>query len=239
MISTEICRVACVDLPALPLQLAQRAHPEWRGHSVVVVDHDKPTGTILWANERARRAGILPGLRYATGLSLDGDLRATVVADRDIKSAIRALTTLLQTLSPSVEPNPDPDEPGVFWVDASGLLLLHPSLEAWAEAARKVIAGVELVAAIAVGWTRFGSYATARTLAGRGQVVWQRPEDEARASARVALHRVGLEPKAREALAQLGVHTVGQLASLPAAGLLRRFGKEVHRLHERDRKSVV
>ena len=56
-------RLACVDLPAFPLQLLLRRHPEWRGYPTAVVAEDKPQGVILWVNESARRKGVLPGLR--------------------------------------------------------------------------------------------------------------------------------------------------------------------------------
>ena len=45
-----------------------------RGHAVV--DSDRPGGKILWVNERGRSFRILPGMRYAAGLSLVGTLRA-------------------------------------------------------------------------------------------------------------------------------------------------------------------
>lgn len=226
-------RIACLDLPSLALQLAQRAHADWRGRAVVVVDKDSPRGIVLSANERARRRGILPGLRYAAGLSLDANLRAAELVPSELSCALRHITTILQRLSPTVEPSPVEEEPGIFWLDADGLLLLHPSLEAWAQAVRAALRAEQLSGAIAVGHTRFGSYATARSLAGRGQVVWAHIEEEQLATARVPLDRIGLEPKSREVLAQLGVHTLGQLTRLPEAGLLRRFGKAVHALHQR------
>ena len=63
-------RLACVDLPAFPLQLLLRRHPEWASYPAAVVAEDKPQGLILWVNERARQQGVLPGLRYAAALSL-------------------------------------------------------------------------------------------------------------------------------------------------------------------------
>ena len=63
-------RMACIDLPAFPLQLLLRRHPEWREHPAAVVDADKPQGVILWVNEHARSMRIRPGMRYAAGLSL-------------------------------------------------------------------------------------------------------------------------------------------------------------------------
>ena len=62
-------RVACLDLPALPLQLVWRREPELRAQPVVVIDEDRPQGSVLWACERARAAGVLPGQRYAHALA--------------------------------------------------------------------------------------------------------------------------------------------------------------------------
>ena len=62
-------RLACVDLPVLPLQLLLRRHPDWRRQPAAVVDRDKAQGTLLWVNEAARQKRILPGMRYATALS--------------------------------------------------------------------------------------------------------------------------------------------------------------------------
>ncbi len=227
-----MARIACLELPALPLQLAERSHPEWRGRPVVVVDRDHPRGIVKWANERARRVRILPGLHYAAGLSLDADLRAATVPREDIVAAQSAIVTLLLTLSPAVEPSPHEAEPEIFWLDADGLGLLHASLEVWGHAVRRKLAEDRFSSALSVGYGRFGSYATVRALCGRGQVIWAREEDEQLAMRRVPLARVVRDARARDALAKLGVTTVGQLATLPEAGLLRRFGAEVHRLHQ-------
>ena len=72
-------RTACVDLPAFPLQLLLGRHPDWRGHPAAVVDVDRPHGTILRVNEKARALRIVPGMRYGAALSLAGKLRAAPV----------------------------------------------------------------------------------------------------------------------------------------------------------------
>src|SRR5919202_2741050 len=81
-------RLACVDAPAFPLQLLLKRHPDWRSHPAAVVDEDKPQAVILWVNERARSAGVLPGWRYAAGFSITSDLRAGVVAPAEIENAV-------------------------------------------------------------------------------------------------------------------------------------------------------
>ena len=225
-------RLACVDIPALPLQLAQRSHPEWKGEAIAVVDKDSPNGLVLWANELARKHGILPGLRYAAGLSLAAGLRATVVEPDAISALLAEVTTLLQTFSPFVEASPVDREPGIFWVDASGLGLLYPELTVWGAEIAACLKTAQLTSGIAVGFSRFGCYATARSLAGRGQIVWRTPEEELAAASRVPLSRTSLAPRARQALLQLGVTTIGQLVRLPEAGLRRRFGVDTHRLQQ-------
>ena len=72
-------RLACIDLPAFPLQLLLRRRPEWKDRPVAVVDKDTAQGKLLWVNERARASRLLPGMRYAAALSLDGSLCAAEV----------------------------------------------------------------------------------------------------------------------------------------------------------------
>ena len=69
-------RMACVDLPAMPLQILRRRHPDWAGFPAVVVVEDRAQGKILWADPLARRKGIFPGMLYSAGLALASSLRA-------------------------------------------------------------------------------------------------------------------------------------------------------------------
>src|SRR5436189_6126027 len=85
-------RLACVNLPAFPLQLLLKRHPDWAAHPAAVVAEDKPQGLILWVNEIARKSGMLPGFRYAAGFSLNSALRAGEVPVADIEGAIETLT---------------------------------------------------------------------------------------------------------------------------------------------------
>ena len=124
-------RTACVDLPEFPLQLLLRRHPEWRRYPVVVVDRDKPTGLIEWANEHARAHRIVPGMRYASGLALSRQLRGDVVSRSEIDCETNLILERLWLYSPRVEPSRA--EPGIFWMDASGMRHLYESLGVWAK----------------------------------------------------------------------------------------------------------
>ncbi|MBI4609404.1 MAG: DNA polymerase Y family protein [Candidatus Rokubacteria bacterium] len=220
-------RLACVSFPAFPLQLLLRRQPEWAAHPAAVLAEDKPQGPILWVNERARRAGVLSGLRYAAGLSLAPDLRAGVVPPVEIEREVAALTERLRGFTPAVEPSED--EPGVFWLDASGLDRLYPSLGAWARSIHADLTGAGFHATVVVGFTRFGTCAVAKAL--EGTVVFNDLAQERAAARGVPLDRLELDPDFRDTLAKLGVKTVGALLSLPAGGLLERFGPEAYRVH--------
>lgn len=222
-------RLACVDVPALPLQLLLGEHPEWAGLAAAVVEEDRPQGLVLWVNNRAREAGVLPGLRYGAALSLAPELRAGVVAPEAIRLGVDGLIERLRSFTPDIEPSAI--EPGVFWLDASGLERVFPSSEAWAQALRQDLAAAGFVAAVVVGFRRFGTYAAAKALKGRKAVVFETPEREDAVVRQVALGLLGLPPGVRDALAKLGVHHVGEFLGLPAAGLLKRFGPEAHALH--------
>ncbi len=224
-------RLACVEIPALPLQLLARRHPDWTAYPMAVVDRDQPQGLLLWVNERARAVGVLPGQRYAAALSLSYELRCAEVPPSEIAEAVAATTTVLRRFSPEIEPSPVEETPGIFWLNASGLLRLYPSLETWGKAVVAALKKTGLEARIAIGFHRFGVYATAKSQRPR-VVVFADEEGERAAVQRTPLWRIGLAPHILAQLARLAVRTVGDFLALPAGGIRRRFGVEAHRLHQ-------
>ena len=220
-------RMACVDVAAFPLQLLLRDHPDWKDHPAAVVDQDKAQGTILWVNHRARALRILPGIRHGAGLALSRHLRAGVISHAAIEKAVDALVPRLRRFAAEVEPSRD--EPGVFWLGASGLSLLHPRLEEWAGLIHGDLDDAGLHNTVAVGFSRFGSYAAAKAC--DRIVVFHTPEEEHDHVRGVVLERLDFAPKVRDLLARLGIHTLGGFLDLPAPQVRSRLGKEAHRLH--------
>ena len=219
--------LACVDLPAFPLQLLLRRHPDWVRYPAAVVAEDKPQGLILWVNEKARRHGVLPGLRYAAALSLAASLHAGEVSPHEIHRAVKELTHRLMGFTPEVEPAAE--EPGVFWLNGMGLKLLYPSSEKWARALHVDIAAQKFQVSVVAGFTRFGTYAVAKVK--EGITVFNNPAEERQTAEKVPLHRLDLDFDFRDTLFKLGIKTVGGLLSLPPVGLRERFGPKAYRLH--------
>ncbi len=221
-------RLACVDVPALPLQLLLRDHADWTGLPAAVVEQDRPQGRLLWVNEEARRLGVLPGQNYAQGLSLAVTLRAGEMPPPQIERGVAEISTLLRRFSPDIEPAKE--EPGVFWVNARGLQRLARSASDWARQMHAALTAFGFSNHVVVGFRRFGTYAVAK--AARGVKVFASVDQEIAAMRQVSLSRLRLDAKTRDTLARLGVYTVGQFLDLPPDGLQKRFGKEARRLRE-------
>jgi protein ImuB len=225
-------RVACLDAPAFPLQLLRRENPDWAGQPVVVVDEDRPQGRVLWANAEAFRCRVLPGMRYAAGLSLTGDLRAGVISDETRAAGVAMLVEHLRRFSPHVEAAAE--QTGTFFLDAAGLVSLYGSLEIWGAQVLATLAELGFEATLAVGFSRFGSFAGARGLQAEGAAslrVFADVAEEQAVGRAVPLERLELDPALRESLHRLGVHTLGAFLALPPAGLQTRFGEAAAALH--------
>ena len=190
----------------------------------MVVDRDEPTGRITWVNEAAYRARILPGRRFAEGLSLARGLRAGVVTEPEVDTAIDEIVGCLRGFSPAIEPHPN--QAGLCWVDATGMAALFDSYERWAQQILAALAGQRLHGTVVVGWTRLGVYALARSRARGGVQVLATRAAEDRAVDGVALDRLELPTKLRDVLRRLGIATVAALRTLPPGGLGERFGRE-------------
>jgi protein ImuB len=222
-------RLACVSLPALPLQLLLRRHPAWATYPVAVVAEDRPQGLIHYVNAAARKAGVRPGLRYAAGCSLTADLRAGVVSPAEIAQAVAAIAERLRHFTPEVEPSVG--EPGVFWLNGTGLTRLYASYEAWARLIATDLNRVGFRTTVVVGFTLFGTYAIAKARDQEETVICKSFADERAAARQVRLEWLELDPDLLNTLMKLDVTTVGAFLALPAGGLLTRFGPAAYRLH--------
>ncbi len=220
-------RTACINIRALPLQLLLRNHPEWRERPAAVVEEEKPLSPVLWLNTAAVRNGIRPGMRYAAALSLNHGLCAGTVSEEELQAAVRQVHGELDRFSPRVEPCGD--EPGIFWVDAGGLGWLYESLEDWAGQMHACLFRLDLSASIAVGFGRFGTYAIAK--AKDAVAVLPSAEAEKAESRKVRLLDLQIEPKLRERLDRLAVHTVGDFLALPGERIAKHLGEQAREFY--------
>ena len=221
-------RLACVNVPALPLQLLFLRQPDWRKEPAAVVDKDKPQGVIRWVNEPAHRLRILPGMSYAQGLAVSSQLRGGTVTELEIETGASEILRILHGFSPEVEPAKK--HPGIYWINAVGLSGLYASATAWAKQIRDLLTTHHFSSTVVVGFDRFASYAVA--CSNKGIKIFTDADQEQRAMKQVSLSRIpSLPPRAREILAKLGVINMGDFLKLPAQSVRRRFGEEAELLH--------
>lgn len=217
-----VSRIACLRVPALPLQLVLRRQPAWRERPLVVTENERPLSLVLHLNHRARRAGIRRGMRLEQASSLCDDLQAAVVAESEVGAAIEEIFGVLLGYSPVVEP--DAGRPGIFWLDPSGLQGLFSDHERWAERVRHELLQRGWVAVVVVGFNRLLALALARTA--RRVLVLRDPGQERRLTGGVGLRNLELPPELAEEMALLGVYTLEKLLKLRPSDLLVRYGPQ-------------
>lgn len=248
-------RLACVDVPALPLQILLRRHPEWRQEPVAVVTGDKVRTRICWANRRAIALGVRPGMQQAAAVASCPALRVEQVRASETEREVRRLAERLHRWSPQVEMAVELavelasssgfhashaprlsgfGAAGTFWLRASGLAGLFGPLSDWIAALSKDLRGDGFRVSIAVGFNRFDTFAAAR--ATFGLQIFESPAEEKTAALRAPLVRFGLPEKTLAGLEKLGVSSLRDLLRLAEEGrsgkrLANRFGKEVLELH--------
>jgi protein ImuB len=223
--------LACLHVPALPLQLLIQRHDEWRDHPAAVLDRDTASGILLWLNRKARRHGLRSGMRYSTALGLANDLRAGTISDTAVGHGTQRIHRRLQRFCPDIEID---EEPGIFWLSAAGLQHLFPSPNVWAESIQQDLLQQRIYSRIAIGWSRINLYAMAHTAA--VTTLFTEQDEEAQAVSQTPLTALALDPEHRDTLHALGIRTVSDFLVLPPAGILERFGLQLHRLHQRLKK---
>lgn len=226
-------RWACVNVFALPLQLLLIKQPDWKELPVALVQELAPDSPLLELNRLAKNRGIHTGMRFSEALSLVPDLRTGLIETHELELATEQIATCLLAFSPGVEPFPN--MPGIFWLNASGLQSLYPTLNDWTRAIKRALdETLNLYANVVVGFTRFATFAIARTYRKTG--VFQSPEQEHHAALAVPLHQLaktwtGEQFNTRD-LEQLGIRTVADFLDLPPTNLRRRFGKHAYDFYQ-------
>ena len=142
--------------------------------------------------------------------------------DRAALDALRALARECEPFSPIVGLDEGPEPEGLA-LDLTGLGRLFGGERRLAEQLQAALAARGLVARLAVADTLGGAWALARAAENRGLVVCP-PGGTGPALARLPVGLLRVPPSITAWLAELGIHTIGQLAGLPRPALATRFG---------------
>ena len=212
----------CISIDSFSLQTLLKDNPAWAGTPVAVTREEKPQSPILALNREARERGLAVGMKYAAALSIVPDVRARAVSEDRIALARARVVQSLITFTPDVELCPfDTD---ALWVSVEGLRSLYASEADWSREVRGALEAEGFTAIVVIGFTRFGTYATARTRS--HSMVFASREQEQALMSRSPVDVLPLPQRVKNTLRKLEIHTVQRFVSLPEGETVRRFGKE-------------
>ena len=219
-------RLASISLPRIDLQIVAQRHPEWKELPAGVVSEEKPLGRVLEVNRAGRAQGVQPGMRYASALTICPQLRVGVVNEQEREELAARVISVLKGYSPDVEQAAH--DSGLFWLNASGMHRLYKSLAKWAGSVELAMERQGLVASVAVGFSRFGTYAAAKVK--RAITVFETEDQERAAALRAPVGVLPLDHEVLARLHQLGIMTIREFCRFSPGALRRRFGRDVEEM---------
>ncbi len=213
-----------VDLDAFFAAVEQRDRPGLRGRPVVVGvggRHDR--GVVSAASYEARKYGIHSAMPLRTAAGLCPDAVFVPVDGRKYSAVSREVMEILRRYTPVVEPI-SIDE---AFLDVAGSEALHGTPIQIGRAIKRTIQDeLRLTASVGIATTKLVAK-VASDLRKPDGLVAVAPGTEADFLAPLPIARLwGVGEKTATALAEFGVHTIGDLAALPDDLLLRRFGRQ-------------
>ena len=229
-----------VDLDAFFAAVEQRDQPALRGKPVVVgMGGTNDRGVVSAASYEARTFGVHSAMPIRTARRLCPDCIFVPVRGSVYASVSREVMAILRRFTPIVEPI-SIDE---AFMDVTASQALFGDGAAIARRVKDTIRSeLELTASVGVATTKLVAKIGSDLRKPDGLVVVP-PGDEAAFLAPLPISRLwGVGPSTAEALRDFGVTTIGDLAAMDRAALVRRFGQHgaalVDRAHGLDADPV-
>jgi hypothetical protein len=231
---------ACIFVPDFPAEAILRVEPELRAQSVAVLAGKPPLQKVFAVNEKARRAGIGPGM---TKIQLEPFTEIALRARSSLQetAAHAALIDCAQSFSPRVEDT----APDTVILDLSGLESLFGTFPKIARDIARRTSDLGLEANVATAFNPDTARFAARGFSGV-TVVPEGKEAERLGNLPLDVLFPELtspgpsEETARllETFAMWGVHNLRALCALPEIALSERLGQNGSRLQQLARGAI-
>ena len=209
-------------LPEFRLQATLRHRPELRGKPVVLVDKENAKGLVMERTEAAEKFGVTAGMAAVQALARCPHLVILPRSKGDENNVKAALLEISCSLSPDVEVTAD----GYCTVDMRRGGITDWS--AWGTEIVRRFSALELSALVGVAPNPDLAFLAARRAA--PVLVVQSP---ATFLSHLAVAEIDPPPHLLAVLREWGIHTLGQLTSLPRGDLADRLGPEADWLWQR------
>ncbi|HYA65271.1 MAG TPA: DNA polymerase Y family protein [Burkholderiaceae bacterium] len=217
-----------LNLPALSLQLAQRALDPALAHSLalVVVDGPIQRSDIAFCNDKARSAGVLPGMKLAAAQALVHNLVAIRHDAQHERTALQELACWAYQFSARIVPFQGRDSTGLLIETGASERLFGGR-----DALRQRIVGALRSLGYRCTDASAATPAAARILACARALGLTVPDAVQMAQlpsalGRLPLRLLGWEEQISETLHALGLSTISEVLALPREAFARRFGAQ-------------
>jgi protein ImuB len=221
-------RIVCLWVRQLPLAAALRVEPDLRDRPVAISAGRGQRSPIVALSPVARARGVEPAMTAAQARAVCPTLTVRPASREALTAAGDALADVAETVSPRVEL----DDDGTVFLDATGCFALcasEPEL-ATVLGARAERQGLPVSVGIA------SSKLVARIAAREGEGVRIVPAGAERAYlARLSLALLDPSATVTTTFAAWGMHTMGDVAVLPASEVAHRLGPEGARIARQAR----
>ena len=214
-------RIAVLLIPDFVMAVFLKAHRS-RAHGLVaLVDTLTDTAPVVTANQAAQTAGVACGMTAAQAQAFCPGL---IVYQRDAiteRAESHAIVAWLGSLSPTV----NEDIPGRYLLDASGLSLLYPDENAYAE--RIIVSLRPLGYTVQIGLARnpFVARVAAERAEPSGYLIIA-PGREKSFLSGLGREYVAMSANTASLLHDLGIEQIAHLAAFPINEMTERFGPE-------------
>jgi protein ImuB len=213
----------CLHLCDFAVQALTRAHSGLLSSAVAVLSGDPPLERVFAMNQRARQLGIEAGMSRVQAESFQ-----VVTLRRNRHQEDQSFAEVMayaEKFSPRIESIASPQEETcgatlVLDVSGSGRLLGNP--QQIATRVQQAIAAMGYEASVAASRNAYAAVLAARGMTGVTAIA---PECEAETLAPLPLAVLELDDNQAQTFAAWGIHTLGQLAALPAKSLVARVGQ--------------
>ncbi len=223
-------RIACIHLPAFPLQVAAHNHPIAEG-AVVAIVSPAPVPAVIAVSRAARAAGIGIGM-HASAVREHAPGCEVVTVDPELaRSVARGLAEALGAIATEVDDGGRPQgaHHAVFARVPTGV-----RGAAFGARAIEVLGRMGLVGRVGIADDRFTAAVAAAGAHDRDAVVSVPRGGSAAFLAPLPLALLELDPEVQHVLEVLGVRTLGAFAALPPPSVARPWDADFQSLARGD-----
>lgn len=213
-------RVVSLYLPTWPTdRIRRRKGAPAADEPLVTVKTEGSRRLIASVDQAAHALGLRSGQSVVHAQTLVLNLHIVDATPEEDEASLNELARWCIAYSPVVAPDP----PDGVWIDIAGAAHLFGGEEKLVEhlVGRLTTQGIHVAACVS------DAPGTAWAVARYGKDMVVPPGRAVEAIAGLPVAALRLSPETVDALHRLGVERVGQLATMPRAPMVRRFGKEV------------